>query len=438
MRSRSSFGVSAKQKPATIIRLMISSLLLNYLFVLSVILIWFMIAYQFVLFLLGYWHSRWARQEQKELAERNLDLLPISVLVPARNEQRVIERTLRALTALSYPEFEVIVIDDGSRDETARVVELLSTQDPRIRLVQTPRERSGRGKATALNFGLRAARHEVIAVYDADNTPEPESLRYLAEQLAAHPECAAVLGMFRTRNRKRNLLTRFISLEGISFQRIVQAGRWVLLGVCTLPGTNYLIRRSVLEAVGGWDEKALTEDAELTLRVYHAGHRIKFVPYAVTWEQEPETLRAWFRQRHRWVVGHNYILRRYAASVQRFRPRVLALELVYSIGLYYIFLLAILVSDLLFLLCISNLVFIPVPGPYAQVWVLAIVLFVFEVLLAVSREPEENPLSNFPLVVLMYFTYCQLWIPVVLKSFYDDFILRREIGWVKTERFEVE
>lgn len=417
---------------------MLSSLFLNYLFVLSVILIWFMIAYQFVLFLLGYWHSYRARREREELSGRGLPLPRISILIPARNEERVIERTLRAISQLNYPEFEVIVIDDGSTDQTAALVAQIASADSRMRLVQVPRERSGRGKAAALNFGLRAARHATIAVYDADNTPEPDSLRHLAEQQVAHPECAAVLGMFRTRNRSRNLLTRFINLEGVSFQRIVQAGRWVLLGVCTLPGTNYLIRRSVLEGVGGWDERALTEDAELTLRVYRAGHRIKFVPYAVSWEQEPETLRAWFRQRHRWVVGHHYIVRRYAASLVRFRPRILGLELIYSLGLYYIFLFAILISDILFLLCVSNLVFIPVPGPYAQVWVLAIVLFVFEVLLAVSREPEENPLANLPLVLLMYFTYCQLWILVVLKGFYDEFILRKELGWVKTERFETE
>lgn len=417
---------------------MISNIFLNYLFVLSVILIWFMIAYQFVLFLLGYFYSHRALREKGELSERELVLPPVSILIPARNEERVIQATLDSLRRLDYSDFEVIVIDDGSADSTAACVERVAREDPRIHLVRVPVEQSGRGKAAALNFGLGAARHAVIAVYDADNTPEPDSLRYLAEQLVANPDCAAVLGMFRTRNRTRNWLTRSINIEGVSFQRIVQAGRWVLLGVCTLPGTNYLIRREVLEGVGGWDDRALTEDAELTLRVYRAGHRIKFVPYAVSWEQEPETVRAWFRQRHRWVVGHNYILRRYARSLFRFRPRVLALELIYSLGLYYIFLLAILISDLLFLLCLSGLVFIPVPGPYSQVWILAIVLFVFEILLAVSREPEENPLANFPLVVFMYFTYCQLWIPVVIKGFYDDFIARKEIGWVKTERFEVE
>lgn len=417
---------------------MISNLLLNYLFVLSVILIWFMISYQFLLFLLGYFYSHRAEREKSDLSSRDLVLPGVSILVPARDEERVIEGTLDALRRLNYPLFEVIVIDDGSADSTAACVERVAQGDPRIRLVRVPTQQSGRGKAAVLNFGLPATRHEVVAIFDADNRPEPDSLRYLAEQLVANPDCAAVLGMFRTRNRARNFLTRCINIEGVSFQRIVQAGRWVLLGVCTLPGTNYLIRRSVLDAVGGWDDCALTEDAELTLRVYRAGHRIKFVPYAVSWEQEPETLRTWFRQRHRWVVGHNYILRRYARSLFHFRPRVLALELIYSLGLYYIFLLAILVSDLLFLLCITRLVFIPVPGPYSQVWILAIVLFVFEILLAVSREPEENPLANLPLVVLMYFTYCQLWIPVVIKSFYDDFIARKAIGWVRTERFEVD
>src|SRR5229473_83084 len=76
--------------------------------------------------------------------------------------------------------------------------------------------------------------------------------------------------------------------------------RWKLLKIATLPGTNFIVRKEVLEEGGGWDEEALTEDAELSLRILEAGHRIKFVPYAVTWEQEPETFGVWFRQRTRW------------------------------------------------------------------------------------------------------------------------------------------
>jgi len=206
--------------------------------------------------------------------------------------------------------------------------------------------------------------------------------------------------------------------------------------VATLPGTNYLIRRSILEKLGGWDERALTEDAELSIRVYQAGYLIKFVPYAVTWEQEPETLPVWFKQRVRWARGNNYVLEKYFAQVFRIRPRALGLELFYSMAVYYIFFIAILLSDFLFATSLMGLIQIPVPGPYKEVWILAYLLFVLEIIIALAGEKEDTP-GNIFLIALSYFTYCQLWIFVVIKGAYDDFIRKREHVWVKTQRFRV-
>jgi cellulose synthase/poly-beta-1,6-N-acetylglucosamine synthase-like glycosyltransferase len=246
----------------------------------------------------------------------------------------------------------------------------------------------------------------------------------------------AVIGKFRCFNKKKNLLTRFINLESLAFQWIIQAGRWRLLRMSTLPGTNYLIRRSLLEELGGWDERALTEDAELSIRICQAGYLIKFIPYAVTWEQEPETLRVWFKQRVRWARGNNYVLEKYFTKVFKIKPRAVGLELFYAMGVYYVFFAAILLSDLLFLVSLAGLISIPVPGPYNEVWLFAYLLFILELVIALSREKEDSPLNIF-LIALAYFTYCQLWIAVVLKAIYDDVILKREHVWVKTQRFRV-
>jgi cellulose synthase/poly-beta-1,6-N-acetylglucosamine synthase-like glycosyltransferase len=254
--------------------------------------------------------------------------------------------------------------------------------------------------------------------------------------LATDRGLGAVIGTFRTANRKKNLLTRMINIEGLSFQWIIQAGRWVMMRVCSLPGTNLVIRRAVLEALGGWDENALTEDADLSIRIYQAGYRIKYVPYAVTWEQEPELLSTWFRQRVRWVRGNNYIVVKHARQLLRIRPRRLGIELLYTMAVYYIFFAAIVLSDVLFLCGLFGFFRMTLPGPYDEVWLLAFLLFVGEIILALSREEGEDSFINFGLVLLSYFTYCQLWIPVVLKGLYDDFICRKARIWVKTERFE--
>jgi cellulose synthase/poly-beta-1,6-N-acetylglucosamine synthase-like glycosyltransferase len=236
-------------------------------------------------------------------------------------------------------------------------------------------------------------------------------------------------------NRCKNLLTRFLNIEGVGFQWIVQAGRWGLMRFTGLPGTNYVIRRSVLEQVGGLDQSALTEDAELTLRIYEAGYAIKFVPASVTWEQEPENLSTWMKQRHRWVRGNNHVFKKHVWTLFRIRPRSIGLELLYSLSLYYLFFGAVAISDLFFLFSLTGLLRIDAPGPYTLVWAFALIAFFLQLVLALAYEKEDK-LVNILLVPVMYFTYCQLWIPVVARALFDDFIARRPVKWVKTTRFE--
>jgi cellulose synthase/poly-beta-1,6-N-acetylglucosamine synthase-like glycosyltransferase len=412
-------------------------LVVDYVFVFSVIVIWFMLAYQFILFFLGFLYGFRADRQRRELEKANLELPAVSLMIPAHNEGMVISGTLKALLNLEYPpdRLEILVINDGSTDDTAERVAAMAADDPRIRLYNVPKEFAARGKSAALNRGLLQCRHDVIGIYDADNVPEPDSVIQLARQLVSDAALGAVIGKFRCINRKRNLLTRFINLESLAFQWIVQSGRWRLLEMATLPGTNYLIRRSLLVELGGWDEQALTEDAEMSIRIYQAGYLIKFIPYAVTWEQEPETLRVWFKQRTRWARGNNYVLEKYATSVFRIKPRVVGVELFYTMAVYYVFFMAILLSDLLFILSLFGFVSILVPGPYSEVWLFAYLLFILELVIAISREKEDS-LSNIVLIAVSYFTYCQLWIAVVLKGVWDDFVLKREHVWDKTQRFK--
>ena len=413
--------------------------LIDAAFVLTVVLIWFMLVYQFVLCVLGFVYSHRVRSERRKLAEKSIELPRISLLIPAHNEEVVLNRTLAAMSELDYPRdrLDVLVIDDASTDRTGEIAEWWAERRTHFRVVHLKGDERRGGKSAALNRGLAVARFENIAVYDADNTPESGALRELAGQLADNPHVGAVIGTFRTVNRNKNILTRMISIEGLSYQWIVQAGRWMLLRVCTLPGTNLLIRRSILDALGGWDEQALTEDAELSIQIYELGYTIKYVPYAVTWEQEPERLSTWFRQRSRWVRGNNYVLMKHARRLLRVRPRRLGVELLYTMSLYYIFFAAIVLSDILFLIGVVGLVRIDLPGPYNEVWLLAFALFCSEVTVALSREEGEDSLVNILLVALSYFTYCQLWIPVVCKGFYDDFVIQKTRVWAKTERFEV-
>jgi cellulose synthase/poly-beta-1,6-N-acetylglucosamine synthase-like glycosyltransferase len=412
---------------------MYESRVLDALFVASAMTIWFIIAYQFALFLAGLIYSRRAARRVPEV----FDWPGVSIMVPARNEARVIVSTLDALLELDYPadKLQIVIVNDGSTDATEELVTARAATDPRVRCLTVPKAVSGRGKAAALNLAFGQVAHELVAIYDADNRPEPPSLKKLVYALARQPELAAAVGKFRCINRNRNLLTRFINIESLAFQWIVQAGRWALIGVTTLPGTNFVFRKTALFEAGGWDEEALTEDAELTIRLYETGKRIRFVPDAVTWEQEPERLAVWFRQRTRWARGHNYVLSKHLSRLLHLKPRVLALEILYALFIYYVVFMAVAISDIAFVLAGLGLVSVRALGPYSEVWLLAFALFVLEVTIALSRERDEDSFGNLLLVVVAYFTYCQLWIAVVVRAFFDDVILRKKRTWAKTERF---
>ena len=409
--------------------------LFDILFLSSVTIIWLMIIYQLILTLFGYRY-----RQQLERSFWNIENFPekypsVSILIPARNEEVVIRNTLKKVRSLDYPgdKLEILVINDGSTDRTGEIIESIAQEDKRVRHIQLPAAEVGRGKSHALNFGLKQSTHDLIAVYDADNNPEPNSLKLLIINLISEPSLGAVIGKFRTLNRKRNILTRFINIETLSFQWILQAGRFRAFRVAILPGTNCVIRKSVLEKCGGWDEDAITEDAELSVRIYQNGWKIKFVPTAVTWEQEPEKWSTWIRQRTRWVRGNNYVIKKYFRQAFRLGNRYLFLEFIYSFILYYLFLIAIVLSHFFFILCGLDIISVNVPGPYTAVWISAFILYLLEVSLVLSYEREDN-IFNFFLTVLMYFTYCQMWIYVVFRGFFLD-LFQKNVGvWDKTER----
>ncbi len=407
------------------------------LFLIAVIIMWFMIGYQFVLTVAGQVLYRKARHELRDIEQHPPDYPRVTILVPAHNEAVVIARTVRSLLALDYPEalLDILIIDDASTDATPAILDELAAEYRRVRVLHRVPPEGGRGKSAALNAAYKLTDSEIIAVYDADNQPDANALKYLVAHLVRHPHLGAALGMFRTGNKNRNLLTRCINIEGLSFQWILQAGRWQLLKVATLPGTNFVIRRSLLEQLDGWDEEALTEDSELSIRIYQAGFQIAFVPYSITWEQEPETLRVWLKQRTRWVRGNNYVIGKLLHSIMASRSRVLAFEMLYTLSLYYLFLLAIIASDVIFLFGLCGIKLVSIYGPFTEVWIMALILYGLEIFLALSYNREDTP-GNSLLSFFMYFTYSQAWLIVVFRAFWADYVKREKRVWDKTVRFD--
>jgi cellulose synthase/poly-beta-1,6-N-acetylglucosamine synthase-like glycosyltransferase len=403
------------------------------IYLLVVAVIWLMLVYQGALTFAGYLYSRRCRRQQ---APEPKAWPFVSILIPARNEEKVIAETARRMLALDYPhdKLELLIVNDGSTDRTKEILASLAAQEKRLTVINVLPEESGKGKSRVLNLAVRQTKGDLVAVYDADNRPEKDALKLLVRELVADNAFVATIGKFRTINKDSTILTRFINIESFSFQWIIQAGRSFLFDIAILPGTNFVIRKKAVLDVGGWDEKALTEDAELSLRLYRAGGKIKFVPQSVTREQEPEQVKVWLRQRERWVRGNNYVLMKLLPEFRNFKNKKIGLEFLAFSLMYYFFFGAMLLSNIFFILGLLNILHIRIQGPFLEVWITAYMLFVSEIVLTLSREPNEDSPKNVLYVILMYFTYCQLWLIVVASAFIKDFVMKEKMVWYKTER----
>ncbi len=367
----------------------------------------------------------------------------VSVMVPAHNESIVIHKTVLALLNFDYPKdrYEIIVINDNSTDDTAEVLKGIQGKYPDRKLVviNTDSVVGGKGKSNALNVALSVATGSLIAIYDADNTPAPNALKILVENLMADDKLGAVIGKFRTRNRNASLLTRFVNIETLAYQCMNQAGRFFFFKLCTIPGTNYVIRRSIINAMGGWDTQALSEDTEISFRIYRMGYYIKFMPLAVTWEQEPQKLKQWFKQRTRWAKGNLYVLLKNFKYAFDKEAGPMRLDVFYY-GLVYILMLTSLIcSDTIFVLGILGLCHVTLGGFSSLLWGMAILLFVLNVLITLSVEKNEFSFESALLTLLMLFTYSKMWVLVVVNAIIQsaqDRIYHKEVVWDKTERFE--
>ncbi|HEY3379557.1 MAG TPA: glycosyltransferase [Armatimonadota bacterium] len=415
------------------------TLILHALFYISMGLIWFLVAYQFFLTLGGLTLFRKSLRERETILDSVATFPKITILVPAHNEEKVIARTVQCLLGLNYPKdrLDLLVIDDASTDKTLEILHTLAARDSRLRIFHRGPEDGGKGKAAALNAAMEIVDSEFVAIYDADNCPEPNALKLLMARLISEPELGAVVGKFRTGNKRRNVLTRFINIEGLCFQNVVASGRCQILGVAALSGTNYVIRRSILQELGGWDIEALAEDSELSIRMYQAGHTIAFVPYSVTWEQEPETMAVWLKQRTRWARGNNYAIAKLVRTFGMSRSKVLALEMLFTLSIPYLFLFAIVVSQLIFVLGLFGVQVVPLSGVFGWFWFFALLLYMGEMALILSYD-DEHSWSNIALSLLMYFSYCQAWLIAVLRALYLDCIIREKRTWDKTVRFDSE
>jgi cellulose synthase/poly-beta-1,6-N-acetylglucosamine synthase-like glycosyltransferase len=218
----------------------------------------------------------------------------VSILIPAFNEQELILDAIQGALAQDYPDFEVIVLDDGSADLTPHLAATTA-----VRLVRHERNR---GKAAALNSGLAIARGEVIVTSDADGYLDAHALSHLVARLS-DPEVAAVAGQVRLFHQKGTIPCLQV-LEYDYCQALVKQAQCATAGtVLVAPGPVTAFRAGVLRDLGGVPSQTLTEDFDLTLAIIAAGFKVAYEPQAVAYTEAPRTDAELRLQRIRWGRG---------------------------------------------------------------------------------------------------------------------------------------
>jgi len=274
--------------------------------------------------------------EENGLEDRE-DYPKASVLIAAHNEGIVIEDAIRTMVEQDYPNFEIVVVDDGSTDDTPMILQRLAMEIPRLRFVR--RENGGLGKPDALNFGLKHVSGDIILTFDADYVPmSRDVLKRLARWFIRDPSCWAVQGFLVPYNTGNgSVIAKTVFCERVGGYIVNQLARQQLGLLPQYGGTVGGFRKEVIQRLG-FNGNALTEDTDLTVRIAVNGGKVVYDVTARSWEQAVQNLRSYWRQRYRWARGHMQCALRYFADIARSSTMRFAqkIDAVLLLGIYFV------------------------------------------------------------------------------------------------------
>jgi biofilm PGA synthesis N-glycosyltransferase PgaC len=264
-----------------------------------------------------YYRYHWERGEDIDHPPKLVEYPPVSILVPCYNEEENIEETVRYLSQLNYPDYEVLCINDGSSDETGPKLNQLSELYPNLRVVHLE---ANRGKARALNTGALLAKHEILVCIDSDAILDPDALTWLVRHFRDSPRLGAVTGNPRIRNRS-TLLGKIQVGEFSSIIGLIKRAQRIYGRIFTVSGVVTAFRRGALQRVGFWHAGTVTDDIDVSWRLQLNHWDIRYEPNALCWILMPETYRGLWHQRLRWARGGAEAAMLYGGRMLRWRSR---------------------------------------------------------------------------------------------------------------------
>jgi peptidoglycan-N-acetylglucosamine deacetylase len=241
------------------------------------------------------------RRHRTEMATGESAFRPaVAVLVPAFNEEKVINRTIRSVLDSTYPNLHVVVIDDGSTDHTYEVAREQFAKEIASGQVTVLRQENG-GKAKALNYGLQFVTEEIYVGIDADTLIANDAIAYLVPHFQDE-RVGAMAGNAKVGNRV-NLWTRWQALEYITSQNFDRRALNTFSAVCVVPGAIGAWRTEVVRAAGAYKMDTVAEDADLTMALLQKGYKVEYEDRALAYTEAPTTANGLMRQRFRWSFG---------------------------------------------------------------------------------------------------------------------------------------
>jgi cellulose synthase/poly-beta-1,6-N-acetylglucosamine synthase-like glycosyltransferase/peptidoglycan/xylan/chitin deacetylase (PgdA/CDA1 family)/spore germination protein YaaH len=362
----------------------------------------------------------------------------VCVVIPAFNEGAVIAKSIRALLASRLEDFRILVVDDGSTDRTAAIVRRSFAGERRVEVVTKPNG----GKWSALNTALGHTDAEIVVTIDADTVLEPDALPLLVRHFA-DPRVAAVAGAPVVGNRV-NLLTRLQALEYAINQNLDRRALEVVNGITVVPGAVGAWRREALVGIGGFASDTLAEDADATVRLELAGFKVLSEPRAVAHTEAPQTVRAFLKQRMRWMFGTMQVAYKNRAVMWRGKPSGIGLlGLPNVIVFQFLFTLIAPVMDLMLVwtaVAAVNSYTLQIDGTASStLWTVATYWLYFQLIelagsaLAIALEGRRYLWRLLPLVLIQRFCYRQLLYVTAIRVAVAA-LKGRMLGWDKLMR----
>lgn len=244
------------------------------------------------------------------------DVPMVTIMVPCYNEADNLDNAIPHLLKLKYPKYELIFINDGSKDTTGEIIDRWAKQDKRI--VALHQENSG--KASALNHGLTIAKGKYIGCIDGDAVLDYYAIDYMVQALESHPQFGAVTGNPRVRNRS-TVLGCLQTSEFSAIIGLIKRAQSVMGTIFTVSGVCCLFKAEAIKGAGGWSTNMITEDIDVSWKLQTAGYNIIYEPRALCWTLMPETIRGLFKQRLRWAQGGAETIIKYFPVIWHFKNR---------------------------------------------------------------------------------------------------------------------